>query len=169
MVLAKLENKVGNMITEKDVIDTVKLCMKELRKKKYELNLTPQDTKNALTYLKIYNRTNGRSYGGFRILKINLKCWQFGNKRWTEYKRFNDNKVIGAIDVTDDYDILLCLVAHEVSHLVQYTCRNKMPIYLYKKARADNGHGECFQTIYRYLREGLVNPTIELKRVGVAA
>ena len=33
------------MITEKDVIDTVKLCMKELRKKKYELNLTPQDTK----------------------------------------------------------------------------------------------------------------------------
>ena len=26
------------MITEKDVITTVKLCMKELRKKKYELN-----------------------------------------------------------------------------------------------------------------------------------
>jgi hypothetical protein len=159
------------MITEKDVITTVKLCMKELRKKKYELNLTPDDTKKALRYLKTYNRTNGSSYGGFCLLKINLKCWQFGNKRWSEYKRFNDNKVIGAIDVTDDNDILLLLVAHEVSHFVQYTFRMQMPKYMAEKSYSDKGHGECFQTIYRYLREGLVNPSIKAKMeyTGVAA
>ena len=156
------------MIREKDVIDTVKLCMKHLRRKEYELNLTPKDTDKALRYLKVYNRTNGRSYAGFCMLKINLKCWQFGNKRWVEYKRFNDNKVIGAIDVTDDHDILLLLVAHEVSHFVQYTCTMNMPLYLRKKLNKDRGHGEGFQTIYRYLRQGLVNPHIESKRAVAA-
>ena len=151
------------MITERDVISAIKMCMKELRKKKYELNLTPDATKKALRYLKVYNRTNGSSYGGFCLLKINLKCWQFGNKRWSEYKRFNNNKVIGAIDVTDDDDILLLLVAHEVSHFVQFSFRMQMPKYMAEKSYSDKGHGECFQTIYRYLRQNLVNPIIKAK------
>ena len=157
------------MITEKDVIKVVKLCMKELRKKKYEMNISVKHSQMALKYLKTYNRTRGRSWGGLCILSINLKCWQFGNKRWTEYKRFNADKVIGQIDVTDDYDILLLLVAHEVSHFVQYTCTGNMPEYMRKKFRNDRGHGEGFQHIYRNLRRELVNPMIEAKKMEIAA
>ena len=43
------------------------------------------------------------------------------------------------------------------------------PEYLARKHDKDKGHGECFQTIYRYLREGLVNPMIESKKKGIAA
>jgi len=157
------------MVTEKDVIAAVKLCMKHLRKKEYELNLTPEHSQMALKYLSTYRRRNGRSWGGFCKISINLECWQFGNKRWTEYKRFNNDKVIGAIDVTDDHDILLCLVAHEVSHFVQYTCKGPMPEWAKKKFRNDRGHGEGFQYIYRNLRRDLVNPIIESKKVQVAA
>lgn len=157
------------MVTEKDVIKAVKLCMKELRKKKYEMNLTVEDSRKALHYLKTYRRVNGRSWGGFCKISINLECWQFGNKRWKEYKRFNKDKVIGQIDVTDDYDILLLLVAHEVSHFVQYTCKGNMPEWMRKKFRNDRGHGEGFQYIYRNLRRELVNPMIEAKKMEVAA
>ncbi len=157
------------MVTEQDVIKMVKLCMKHLRKKQYELNLSPKHSEMALRYLKTYNRTRGRSWGGFCILSINLKCWQFGNKRWTEYKRFNKDKVIGQIDVTDDQDILLLLVAHEVSHFVQYTCTGVMPEKFKKRFREDRGHGEGFQYLYRILRRDLVNPMIESKKEKVAA
>ena len=157
------------MITEKDVITAVKMCMKELRKKKYEFTLGPKQTQMALKYLTTYRRRNGRSWGGFCKISINLECWQFGNKRYEEYTRFNKNKVYGAIDVTDDYDIMMCIVAHEVSHFIQYTCTRQMPEYLARKHDKDKGHGECFQTIYRYLREGLVNPMIESKKKGIAA
>jgi len=47
----------------------------------------------------------------------------------------------------------------------------QMPKYMAEKSYSDKGHGECFQTIYRYLREGLVNPSIKAKMeyTGVAA
>lgn len=157
------------MVTEKDVIAAVKLCMKHLRKKEYELNLTAKDSELALKCLTTYRRKNGRSWAGYRKIHINLECWQFGNKGWSEYKRFNKDRVIGAIDVTDDQDILLLLVAHEVSHFVQYTCKGSMPNFMKKKLHNDRGHGEGFQYIYRHLRRGLVNPMIESKKVGVAA
>lgn len=156
------------MVTEKDVIAAVKLCMKHLRKKEYELNLTPKHSAMALKYLTTYRRKNGRSWAGFCKLHINLECWQFGNKRWTEYKRFNNDKVIGAIDVTDDQDILLLLVAHEVSHFVQYTCKGPMPDFVKRKLMGDRGHGEGFQYLYRNLRRDLVNPIIESKKAIAA-
>ena len=156
------------MVTEQDVIKAVKLCMKHLRKKEYELNLGPKHSAMALKYLTTYRRKNGRSWAGFCKIHINLECWQFGNKRWTEYKRFNNDKVIGAIDVTDDQDILLLLVAHEVSHFVQYTCTGVMPLYIRKRFSKDRGHGEGFQYLYRNLRRDLVNPIIESKKAIAA-
>lgn len=151
-------------ITEAKVKATVKLCMNHLRKKKYELNLPKNATQDALHCLKLYKRENGRSWAGFRLIKINTECWSFGQKKWTEYRSFTKHPVIGEIEVMDDEDILLCLVAHEVSHFVQYTYRNWFPTYLKKKQETDRGHGECFKTIYRYLRADLVNPKIEEKR-----
>jgi hypothetical protein len=95
------------------------------------------------------------------MIMINTSCWQLGNKSWSEYKSFVNDPVIGRINVTDDEDILLCLVAHEVSHYVQYTFRNWFPEYLKKDYRKP--HGPIFQKLYRYLRRDMVNPMIESK------
>ena len=140
----------------------VKQCIKHLRKKKYELNIPKSALEDCIIDLNVYKRKNGRSNAGFRCININVLCWQFHNKVWTEYKSFDDDPVIGKIEVNDNSDILLCLVAHEVSHYVQYTYRNWFPEYLKKEYRKP--HGKTFQKIYRYLRADLVNPTIESKR-----
>tara|TARA_R110000772_G_scaffold86319_5_gene180741 strand:+ start:1427 stop:1915 length:489 start_codon:yes stop_codon:yes gene_type:complete len=145
------------------VEEMVKLCVRHLRKKKYELNLPKSAIDNAVKCLKVYAYRNGRSWAGSNIIKINVLCWQFGNSRWSEYSRFNDDAVIGRIDVSDNKDILLCLVAHEVSHFIQYTYYAWFPQYLKDKQNRDRGHGECFQTIYRYLRQDLINPIIMKK------
>jgi len=146
------------------VEEMVKLCVRHLRKKKYELDLPKSAVNNAVKRLKVYARRNGRSWAGHNMIKINALCWQFGNSVWSEYSRFNDDPVIGRIEVSDNKDILLCLVAHEVSHFIQFTYYNWFPEYLKKKQDKDRGHGECFQTIYRYLRADLVNPIINEKR-----
>ena len=147
---------------EKIVEDMVKLCIRHLRKKKYELDLPKSAIDDAIKHLHVYKRKNGTSNAGFRCININVLNWQFGNKAWNEYNSFNDDPVIGRIEVNDNKDILLCLVAHEVSHYVQYTFRNWFPEYLKKDYRKP--HGRTFQKIYRYLRADLVNPMIESKR-----
>jgi hypothetical protein len=156
------------MTVEKDVVKAVeqmvKICMRHLKKKEYEMKLTTQDVHNAVKHLNVYRRRNGRSSAGYRNININVDCWQFGNKVWTEYKSFKKDPIIGEIKVNDKLDTLLCLVAHEVSHYVQYTHGSKMPQHLRSRKSNDRGHGDCFKTIYRYLRRDLVNPTIEARR-----
>ena len=147
---------------EKIVEDMVKLCLRHLRKKKYELDLPKSAIDDAIKHLHVYKRKNGTSNAGFRCININVLNWQFGNKAWNEYNSFNDDPVIGRIEVNDNKDILLCLVAHEVSHYVQYTFRNWFPEYLQKESHKP--HGRTFQKIYRYLSADLVNPMIESKR-----
>lgn len=140
----------------------VKQCIRHLRKKKYELNIPKSALEDCILDLNVYKRKRGLSSAGFREININVNCWQFNNNGWCEYKAFHDDPVIGYIEVNDNLDILLCLVAHEVSHYVQYTYRNWFPEYLKKDYRKP--HGRTFQKIYRYLRADLVNPTIEARR-----
>lgn len=144
------------------VEEMVKLCIRHLRKKKYELNLPKSAIKDAIKDLHVYKRKNGLSNAGFREININVLNWQFGNRAWSEYSAYNNDPVIGRIEVTDNKDILLCLIAHEVSHYVQYTFRNWFPEYLKKDYKKP--HGKTFQKIYRYLRSDLVNPIINEKR-----
>ena len=147
---------------EKIVEDMVKLCIRHLRKKKYELNLPKSAVDDAIGDLHVYKRKNGTSNAGFRCININVLNWQMGNKAWNEYDSYNNDPVIGRIEVNDNRDILLCLVAHEVSHYVQYTFRNWFPEYMKKDYRKP--HGRTFQKIYRYLRADLINPVIAEKR-----
>lgn len=153
------------MAVEKEIVkaveEMVKICMRHLKKKEYEMKLTTQDVHNAIKHLNVYRRQNGRSSAGYRNININAACWQFGNKKWVEYKSFTKDPVIGQIQVSDNNDILLCLVAHEVSHYVQYTHGSKMPQHLRNRKSNDRGHGDCFKMIYRYLRRDLVNPIIK--------
>lgn len=151
----------------KIVEEMVKLCIRHLRKKEYELNLPKSAVEDAIFDLRVYKRKNGLSSAGFREININVLNWQFHNKAWDEYSAYNNDPVIGRIPVSDNRDILLCLIAHEVSHYVQYTFRNWFPEYL-KKDYA-KPHGKTFQKIYRYLRRDLVNPMIEQKRLEAAA
>ena len=144
------------------VEEMVKLCIRHLRKKEYELNLPKSAIKDAIRDLHVYKRKNGLSSAGFREININVLNWQFGNRAWSEYSAYNNDPVIGRIEVTDNKDILLCLIAHEVSHYVQYTFRNWFPEYLKKDYKKP--HGKTFQKIYRYLRSDLVNPIINEKR-----
>lgn len=148
-------------ITEAKVRAAVKRCMKHLMKKQYELNLPKSAVEDAISHLRVYKRKDGTSRAGQCMIMINTSCWQFGNKSWSEYKSFVNDPVIGRINVMDDEDILLCLVAHEVSHYVQYTFRNWFPEYLKKDYRKP--HGPTFQKLYRYLRRDMVNPMIESK------
>jgi hypothetical protein len=149
------------MATEKMVEEMVKICIRHLRKKKYELNLPKSAVDDAISHLHVYKRRNGTSNAGLCCININIANWQMGNKAWNEYDSYNNDPVIGRIEVSDNKDILLCLVAHEVSHYVQYTFRNWFPEYLKKDYRKP--HGRTFQKIYRYLRADLVNPTINKK------
>ena len=143
-------------LSEKLIKEYVTLCMKHLRKKKYELGLNASATKRILSDLKFAHGPKARGYGGFESISIPTNYWQYGNTVFQEYKRLSKDKVIGNIKVKDDKDILLIIVAHEVSHYVQYTFN--LPKHLRKKKNLP--HGEVFQTIYRYLRRDLVNPTI---------
>lgn len=140
----------------------IHICIRHLSLKKYELNLPKSAVKEAANDLHLYVRKNGTSNAGFRCININLANWQMGNKEWSEYKSLNDDPVIGRIDVSDNKDILMCLVAHEVSHYIQYTYRNWLPEYLKKEYKKP--HGRTFQKIYRYLRADLINPIIKDKR-----
>ena len=155
------------MITEAKVQAVVKRCMKQLMKKQYELNLPKSAIEDAIRHLRVYKRKNGTSRAGQCIIMINTSCWQFGNQEWSEYKAFDNDPVIGRIGVTSDEDVLLCLVAHEISHYVQYTFRNWFPAYLKKDYHKP--HGPTFQKLYRYLRRDMVNPMIESKKERVAA
>jgi hypothetical protein len=154
-------------ITEAKVKEMVKLCIRHLRKKKYELNLPKSVMNDAIKHLSIYQRNGGTSSAGLCSIKINILNWQMGNKAWNEYDAFNKDPVIGRIEVNDNEDITLCLVAHEVSHYIQYTYRGYLPEYLEKDYRKP--HGRTFQKIYRYLRADLVNPMIESKKMENAA
>lgn len=154
-------------ITEAKVKEMVKLCIRHLRKKKYELNLPKSAVDDAIKHLRVYRRKDGTSNAGLCCININTSNWQMDNKEWSEYSSFNKDPVIGQIDVTDNEDIMLCLVAHEVSHYVQYTFRNWFPEYLKKDYRKP--HGRTFQKIYRYLRADLVNPKIKSKMMENAA
>ena len=139
----------------------VKLCVKHLKKKQYELDLPKNAIENALNVLVVKNIKDVPSRAGANMIRINIGYWQMGNPTATEYKAFNDDPTIGQIDITDDDDHLLVMVAHEVAHHIQYRYCPNVARYRnnYRKP-----HGECFQAIYRYLRRDLVNPMIEARK-----
>jgi len=143
------------------VQDYVKKCMRHLRKKQYELDLPTDCWKTALDVLEVKKRKNTPSKAGANLIMINLGYWQFGNKYHTEYKAFNNHPTIGEIEVNDDYDHLLIMIAHEVSHHVQYRYCPRVARF---KTSYRKPHGECFKAVYDYLRRDLVNPIIENKR-----
>ena len=148
---------VGGFIAPTVVEDMVRICMKHLSKKEYELNIKAKDIKYAVACTRVVNNKGGRAtYGGKDVIQINLSLWQFtkGPNLITEYKSYNNDKLIGEIQTYNYLQQLLVIVGHEVAHHVQH----KQAPYI-KRFRNTwrKAHGQCFKDIYCYLRVGLIN------------
>ena len=157
----KMNNKfytIGGTVTTKEVESMVRLCMKHLSKKEYELQINKNTIQYALDILKVCHvKAKGATHGGRKSIKINLAYWQFqkGIQTYSEYKAFNIDKHIGEIQTYNYHQSLLLVVAHEVAHHVQYKKGRFIPRY---RKTYQKPHGICFQDIYKILRKDLVNP-----------
>lgn len=152
------------------VVACIKKCFRELAKKKHELKdrqgnpVTATQMWNDLPEIKIGNYKVSRA-GASRII-IGLHChWFLGNKV-TEYRSFSKDPVIGDAQLQSFDDTLLCLVAHEVSHHIQYRYG---PSTGWLRSIYRKPHGDGFKAIYAILRGSLVNPLSELEKQPEAA
>jgi hypothetical protein len=136
----------------------IAMCIKHLSKKEYQLNLPKTAVQTALDVLEVKKRKGTPSRAGSHLIRINLEYWQMNKPVAIEYAKYNNDPVIGQINVNRKFDQLLVMIAHEVSHHIQFRYGFYVDRYrsTYRKP-----HGYCFQSIYRYLRRDLVNPMIE--------
>tara|TARA_R100000329_G_C7589589_1_gene209076 strand:- start:184 stop:765 length:582 start_codon:yes stop_codon:yes gene_type:complete len=155
-------------ISKKEIEKMIAKCINHLRKKEYELNIPKltysmdkkvKPSQYALQCLKVYD-DRSRSCAGRSLIQIGLCSSDLskGKFKWKEYKSFNNDPTIGEIFTISPYQRLWLLVAHEVSHHVQY---KYCPSVLRFKKTYKKGHGICFKTVYRYLRRDLINPMIK--------
>ena len=133
-----------------------KQCMRHLMRKEYELDI-PKGAQHCVP-IEVYNG-NGRggSTGGNTGISININSGHFIYDVFREYAAFNADPVIGKIPCVTWKDMLFVIVAHEISHYVQYRFLRRLERY---KGKWQKPHGYGFQSVYRYLRRDLVNPLI---------
>lgn len=143
----------------KRVEHMVKRCVRLLRKKEYELNLPTNSPDIAAEVLRVKRiQRAGATYGGRRVIQINLNYWQVGRHIFNEYAAFNDHPTIGKIEVASKDEALWIIVAHEVAHHVQYMYCPRVKRF---KSTYKKPHGKCFRDVYAYLRRDLINPMIK--------
>lgn len=141
-------------VTKKYIRDMVRL----LSKKEYELNLPKNAKDTALKVLELVHNATYNSHAGSSVIRINLGERHFYNRpKFSEYSAYRDDPVIGTINTTSHWDVLLVVVAHELAHHIQYRYAKYLPRY--RKIK-DRGHGDIFKSIYRYLRRDFVNKKI---------
>ena len=163
----------------------VRKCMNHLKRKEYDLGITAKDVNRACGVMDewdvrgrdySYNNSwyrnqpyilritdtehSGATYAGADVIRINLNFWQLRSESstMTEYKAFAKNKVYGNREVSCVEDKLWLIVSHEVAHHVQYKFARYRKSF---KKPCAKGHGDGFQTIYRWLRLNVVNPIID--------
>lgn len=170
-----------NVLPEHRVLVTkmVKECMRELAKKQYEIPATQRQLQdNCCVHIKRIDgqRSNFQKIGIYdgRRNKITINLHSYLDDDWVrydrdkeryfqrspyicEYKAFKDHPIIGSVRNCDLESVLRYTVAHEVAHYVQYEWGPKTR---YLKDTYEQSHGKGFQTIYRYLRQAVVNPKI---------
>ena len=144
----------------KKVEKLVRKCVRHLKKKEYELNLPKGCIERAVKCLEVKKVRRATNHAGANIISMNLGYWQIGNRFHIEYASFNNDPVIGKIQVVDNDDHLLVSVAHEVAHHIQFLYAPRVQRF---KQNWRKPHGDCFKMIYRYLRRDLVNPEIQKK------
>ena len=93
-----------------------------------------------------------------------------------EYSRYANNKIIGSI-VSNDWQICAStLIAHELSHAVQFTLpvsgttlrdKTSSEVLFYELGEYGVGHGLFFQRIYRSIRRDLINNQLNQDQIGI--
>ena len=148
----------GNVTREQalQVQILARTCMRHLMKKEYELDI-PRGAQHIIPIEVFHGNGRGRSTGGQHGITINIGSGHFFYKSFNEYAAFNADPVIGKVAVSSYDDTLLVIVAHEISHYVQYRYLPSVKRY---KGKWQKPHGYAFQSVYRYLRRDLVNPLI---------
>lgn len=137
--------------------------IRHLAKKEYELDIPYAKVRDKLRrhkMIKLISRNRSTNSAGAIGFTYNKKYWQFDNDLHSEYKAYEKDPVIGDIAVNDNEDHLMIICAHEAAHYIQYTWARKQKRF---RGKWEKPHGKCFQTLYRYLRRDLVNPTIKAK------
>jgi len=160
-----IKSKRGPNVTpdeHKLVVKFAKQCLKEICKKKYEIEYRgePVVYAEALKHLQVKTKHLGqRSYGSSGHISIDMKRYRRSLTSFHEYKSFAKDPVIGSITNCTDPELLLkCLVAHEVSHHINMRYGSYTR---YLKNNFYRPHGDGFKAIYRELRRTLINPYIE--------
>ena len=133
------------------------LCLRELAKAKHEIPATYDEMKRACH---VHVKYRGQcSNGGAKGITIDLWSLRKGTSRMREYSAFAGDPVIGSMDCGDVESRLLCVVAHEVAHHVQYRWG---PRTRWLKSKYRKPHGEGFRDLYRILRSCVVNPKVSV-------
>lgn len=74
---------------------------------------------------------------------------------FSEYKRFENDPVIGTFQAETWEGALACLIAHEISHSVQYTITDEDLVK--ELGGRKKGHGAFWQNIYAIFRKRFIN------------
>lgn len=129
-----------------------KKCLRELSKKEHELNIPYAKAVMNLSASSSPFGNYGR--GGQKGIWINVYHFERGEGFCWEYASYRKDPVIGECNFGNPEQALFGLVAHEMSHHVQYAYCPNTRMY---KSKYRKPHGECFQDLYRILRSRLVN------------
>ncbi len=115
-----------------------------------------------------FNPKRKRSWGGrrnvggmgkrmvpFMSLVLSRYTGENAHTTFSEYKRFEKDPVIGTYEGTSWEMALAALIAHEISHAVQYTVKDEDIIK--ELGGYGRGHGEFWRNIYAIFRKRFVN------------
>lgn len=163
------EHERDSIMNQKQIERMVRRCMNHLKRKDYGLCITKGDVDRAVIRTRVVEKNfNGATYAGKHVIQINLNYWQFRGKaiKVKEYDSYNKCAVIGGRTVSSLEQALWIVVAHEVSHHVQYL---RGPWTSWLKKSYSKPHGDGFRMIYAMLRSGLINPMLDEAAMEEAA
>ena len=145
---------------EKLIERMVRKCMNYLKKKDYELGIKQRHVEAAIQCTRVVDKDwcSGATYGGKKVIQINLAYWQHGKDGWhKEYAAYDKCPVIGGRYTKSLEEDLWLSVSHEVAHHVQYKFG---PRCSWLKNTYRKSHGQGFKDIYSILRSRIVNPKL---------
>lgn len=155
----------------KKVEKMIRRIIRHLRKKEYELNLPKNAADIACEALYTIDEPFARSCASARLIMINVGGVNIPRGYFNEYKRYAKDPVIGSISKADPDLILMALVAHEISHHIQFRYAPAVHRNSVGNRRFVDWlkpHGQTFQDIYRMIRRDLLNPMINQKEMANA-
>lgn len=128
-----------------------------------------------------WSKRRRRSYGGVIRIRsvlrpsISIALWpqiqRYKDGRYHEYPSVAARPDIGSTDLFAPEHGIMVVIAHEVSHAVQYcpewvtSMIDQGILWPVKLPKNDRPHGKRFKYLYRLLRVGYVNSAIDMCRV----